>query len=113
MQFTNYINDQQIFANIIKKKVMNKKTIENAAEVVKTIKSEVKEDVIKSHRINDLVHMQTAETTGYAITFDLSTKFNYSSNVLDDWKERLDADHYIISVKRNQLSARFEVHFDD
>jgi hypothetical protein len=53
--------------------------------------------------------METGKTTGFAVILTLSTKYDYTSAVLDDWRKRLEADDYMISVRRNQLRVRFNV----
>lgn len=88
---------------------MSKKTIEHAASVLKEIKAEVKDEVIKDYEIPKLCNMETAHETGFAVVLTLSTKFDYTSPVLENWRKRLEADDYVISVRRNQLRIRFNV----
>ena len=88
---------------------MAKKTTDRAFEVLKAIKAEVNSDVIKDHEIPTLCNMETCKETGFAVILTLSTKYDYTSAVLDDWRKRLEADDYMISVKRNQLRVRFNV----
>lgn len=85
------------------------KTIEHAASVLKEIKAEINEGVIKDYEMPSLCNMQTARETGFAVILTLSTKYNYTSAILDDWRKRLEASDYMISVKRNQLRVRFNV----
>ena len=65
---------------------MNKKTTEHAASVLKEIKTEINPDVIKDYEMPTLCNMETARETGFAVILTLSTKFDYTSAVLDDWK---------------------------
>ena len=88
---------------------MSKKTTEHAASVLKEIMAGLNPDVIKDYEMPTLCNMETARETGFAVILTLSTKFDYTSAVLDDWRKRLEADDYIISVKRNQLRVRFNV----
>ena len=88
---------------------MSKKTTEHAASVLKEIMAELDPDVIKDYEMATLCNMKTARETGFAVILTLSTKFDYTSAVLDDWRKRLEADDYMISVKRNQLRVRFKV----
>ena len=85
------------------------KTIEHAASVLKEIKTEINEGVIKDYEMPTLCNMETARETGFAVILTLSTKYDYTSAILDDWRKRLEADDYMISVKRNQLRVRFNV----
>ena len=87
------------------------KTIEHAASVLKEIKAEINEDVIKDYEMPSLCNMQTARETGFAVILTLSTKYDYTSAILDDWRKRLEASDYMISVKRNQLRVRFNVRY--
>ena len=88
---------------------MNKKTTEHAASVLKEIMAGLRPDVIKDYEMPTLCNIETANETGFAVILTLSTKFDYTSTVLDDWRKRLEADDYMISVKRNQLRVRFNV----
>ena len=88
---------------------MNEKTTEHAASVLKEIMAGLNPDVIKDYEMPTLCNMETARETGFAVILMLSTKFDYTSAVLDDWRKRLEADDYMISVKRNQLRVRFNV----
>lgn len=85
------------------------KTTEHAASVLKEIKAEINEGVIKDYEMPSLCNMQTARKTGFAVILTLSTKYDYTSAILDDWRKRLEASDYMISVKRNQLRVRFNV----
>lgn len=88
---------------------MAKKTTEQAAKALKEIMAGLNPDVIKDYEMPTLCNMETARETGFAVILTLSTKFDYTSAVLDDWRKRLEADDYMISVKRNQLRVRFNV----
>ena len=88
---------------------MAKKTTDRAFEVLKEIKAEVNSDVIKDHEMPTLCNMGTGKETGFAVILTLSTKYDYTSTILDDWCKRLEASDYMISVRRNQLKVRFNV----
>ena len=88
---------------------MKKKTTDNAYEVLKAIKAELNSDVIKDHEMPMLCNLETCKETGFAVVLTLSTKYDYPSSVLNHWRERLDADDYVINVRRNQLRVRFNV----
>ena len=85
------------------------KKIEHAASVLREIKSEVHEGVIKDYEMPSLCNMETARETGFAVILTLSTKYDYTSAILDDWRKRLEASDCWITVKRNQLRVRFNV----
>lgn len=88
---------------------MSKKTIEHAAGVLKELKAEVNNGVIKGHEIPVLCNMETGRETGFAVVLTLSTKYDYPSTILDKWRKRLEAEDYVISVSRNQLRITFKV----
>ena len=87
------------------------KDIKKAVSVLREIKAEVKEGVIKSSEMPSLCNLDTGKKTGFAVILTLSTKFDYTSAMLEDWRRRLDADDCMISVSRNQLKVRFNVMF--
>ena len=88
---------------------MSKKTREHVACVLKEIKALVKPEVIKDSRVGDLFDMNTARLTGFAVCLTLGTKYDYTRALFEDWRERLEADDYVISVSRNQLKIRFDI----
>ena len=90
---------------------MAKKTTEQAAKALKEIMAELNDGVIKDYEMPTLCNMETAKETGFAVILTLSTKFNYTNRVLDNWKDRLSADDYMITFRRNQLRVRYNVMF--
>ena len=90
---------------------MNKKTREYAASVIKEIKESVRADVIKDSHISKFCDVETKREVGFAVCLTLSTKYDYTRAVFEDWLERLEADDYVISVSRNQLKIRFDVSY--
>ena len=86
-----------------------KKTTEQAAKALKEIMVELNEGVIKDYEMPTLCNMETGKETGFAVILTLSTKYDYTSAILDDWCKRLEASDYMISVRRNQLKVRFDV----
>ena len=88
-------------------------SIKHTNEAIKAIKKEVQKDVIKDYMLPPLVNMKTGKTTGHGVEMQVSTKYDYSEDVLKDWKEKLGADGWNIRVRRNQLFIRFFVHYDE
>ena len=88
-----------------------KKTTEQAAKALKEIMTELNDGVIKDYEMPSLCNTQTASETGFAVILTLSTKYDYTSAILDDWCKRLEASDYMISVRRNQLKVRFNVKY--
>ena len=89
---------------------MAKDKKEEAVRVVKDIMAEVNNGVIKDFRIPALCNAKTCKETGFAVVLTLSARYDYPNTVLDNWKDRMDADDYIIQVLRNQLIVRFNFH---
>jgi len=86
------------------------RTEKELADIISAIKNELKSDVIKDSRITSLLNTVTCEPTGAMVAFNLSSKFTYRNNILEDWNKRLDSDYYAISVSRNQLWIKFYIH---
>ena len=70
----------------------NKKEKQQAASVLREIKAEVKDGVIKDSEMPSLCNIDTGKKTGFAVILTLSTKFDYESATLEDWRRRMDAD---------------------
>lgn len=94
----------------IKGKVM-KKTQQQAAEVVRSLQGIYAKGVIKSWEIPLLVNIKTGENTGFAVIIYLASKYEYTNGLLNDWKEKLSADEYTISAKKNQLQVKFTIRY--
>lgn len=90
---------------------MTEKTIGQAFDELKALKAELENDVIKEHEMPTLCDVSTCKDTGFAVILTLSTKYDYPSDALDDWKNRFMADDYVVSVRRNQLKVRFNVRY--
>ena len=86
-----------------------KKTTEQAAKALKEIMAELNEGVVKDYKMPTLCNIGTGKETGFAVILTLSTKYDYTSAILNDWCERLEASDYMISVRYNQLKVRFNV----
>lgn len=85
------------------------KTYEHAAEVIKAMQEEYAKGVIKDYEMPPLVNMKTGETIGFAVVLQVSAKYDYDEELLNDWKKRFEADEYQVSVKRNQLWLTFRI----
>lgn len=89
-----------------------KKTTEQAYKTLQEIKSGLSvSDAIKDHEMLTLCNIDTGKTTGFAVILTLSTKYDYTNTVLEDWRKRLQAEDYQIRVRHNQLIVRFDVRF--
>lgn len=86
-----------------------KKTTEQAAKALKEIMAELNDGVIKDYEMPTLCNMETCKETGFAVILTLSTRYDYTNMVLDMWRDKLQANDYVISAKRNQLRVRFNV----
>ena len=88
---------------------MSKKTIEHAVGVLKEIKAELKAGVIKNQEIQVLFSLWEGRMMGFAVILTLSTKNDYHGALLEEWRKRLEAFDYMISVSSNQLRITFKV----
>lgn len=91
---------------------MKNKTKDRALEVLKAIKAEIKSDVIKDYDMLKLCNIYTGQETGIAFILTLSTKYDYPSDKLEDWRKRLEAEDYVIGASRNQLHVRFNLMYN-
>ena len=92
---------------------MKKKTTENAVNTISKIKNRIQSDVIKEFELPALCDVNTGRNIGFAVILHLSTKYRYSSDALDNWKQQFEADCYIISVYHNQLKVIFKVYYEE
>lgn len=88
---------------------MENKKIEHALKVIKEIVARVRPDVIKKYEMPTLFNMLTGKETGFAVILTLSTRYDYASKNLEEWRKHLDADDYIISVNRNRLQVQYNI----
>lgn len=88
------------------------KTIKHAISVLREIKMEVMEGVIKDYEFPKLCNLSTSRETGFAVILSLSAKFDYANCYFENWRKRFAADDYVISVYRGQLKIRFNVMYD-
>lgn len=92
---------------------MKKKTTENAVNTISKIKNRIQSDVIKEFELPALRVVKGGRNIGFAVVLTLSTKYQYYSNILDYWKQQLEADRYIISVYHNRLKVIFKVYYEE
>ena len=85
--------------------------IKRTNDAIEAIRSEVAKDAIKDCHLPPLVNVDTGYTTGHAVEMQVSTKYDYSEELLAEWKAKLGADRWNIRVRRNQLFLRFFIHY--
>lgn len=79
----------------------------HAEIIIKALQKENSTDTIKGSECQLVVNPMTNETLGFAISLQVSTKFTYTEELLEEWKERFWADHFHVKVVRNQLWLMF------
>lgn len=89
--------------------IMEKTETRNATAVIKEITGQVNKGVIKDFEIAPMVNIHTHKTTGIAVILQLGKNFDFPSDVLDEWKERLHAYVYVIDARHNQLHVTFKI----
>lgn len=92
---------------------MNKKTKEHAASVIKEIRAEVKDDVFRDQEILRMCDVKTGRETGFVVMLKLKGQFEYPSALIENWRRRLEADSYTISVVKTKLRIRFYVNYSE
>lgn len=85
--------------------------IDKIYEAIVKMKEETNKGVIKEHMISSVVNWKTGEETGQAAVLTCGTKFEYTENILNHWKEQLGASEYRIKVNRSQLYITFIVNY--
>ena len=90
---------------------MKDKVIKQINKIIEEIKSDYEVEVIKDYVLPPLINMETGKTTGCGIQMQLNTKYDYDDAIIEDWKKRLNADSWLIRVRRNQLWLTFYVHY--
>ena len=83
------------------------------AEAIKKMKEETINGVIKDHMITSVVNWKTGKDVGQAAVLTCGTKFEYTEDVLNRWKEELGADEFRIQVKRSNLFITFIVYYKE
>ena len=91
------------------KSIKQRAEVKNAAIVLEEIRGQVNKGVIKDFEIAPMVNIHTHKTTGIAVILQLGRNFDFPSDVLEDWKERLRAYEYLIDARHNQLHVTFKI----
>ena len=92
---------------------MNNKTTENAVNTISKIKNRIASDAIKDFEFPALCDVNTGRNIGFGVVLYLSTKYQYLSYTLDNWRQQFEADCYIISVYHNRLKVIFKVYYEE
>lgn len=87
--------------------------IDKIYEAIVKMKEETNKGVIKEHTINSVVNWKTGKESGQAAVLTCGTKFEYTEDVLNHWKEQLGADEFRIQVKRSRLYITFVVYYKE
>lgn len=87
--------------------------LEEACQAIEKIKSEVGKDTIKYLELPPLVNIKTGEYIGFAVMLQLSARYRYSEETLIEWKTRLKADDWYVSVNCNRLFVTYKVRFKE
>lgn len=85
--------------------------LKDIVDAIRVIKAQYEVEVIKDYEIPPLVNTQTLQYIGFGVKLQLNTSYDYDEDIFTQWKQLLKADHWYISVKRNQLHITFNVRF--
>ena len=83
------------------------------AEAIRKMKEETSKGVIKEHTINTVVNWQTGKEIGQAAVLTCGTKFEYTEDILNHWKEQLGAGEFRIKVNGTRLYITFMVYYKE
>ena len=93
---------------------MNKEElIEKMADAIKKMKEETNKGVIKDHTINSVVNWKTGKEAGQAAVLTCGTKFEYTEDVLNHWKDQLGADEFRFKVNGTRLYITFIAYYKE
>ena len=87
--------------------------IDKIYEAIVKMKEETNKGVIKEHTINSVVNWETGKETGQAAVLTCGTKFEYTEQVLNHWKEQLGADEFRFKVNGTRLYITFIVYYKE
>ena len=85
------------------------KKLEDALKALEEIKTWFNDEVIKSVEIPPLVNTKTGKEVGFGIKMQLNGKYEYAEHILEQFKNKLQADDYIVRVKQSKLFVTFKV----
>lgn len=87
--------------------------LKDIVAAISVIKAQYEVEVIKDYEIPPLVNTRTMQDIGFGVKLQLNTRYDYDEEMFTQWKQLLKADHWYISVKRNQLHITFKVKFKE
>ncbi|MCR5180893.1 MAG: hypothetical protein K6C30_06720 [Bacteroidaceae bacterium] len=87
--------------------------INKMVNAIKKMKEETNKGVIKDHTINSVINWKTGKETGQGAVLTCGTKFEYTEEVLDHWKEQLGADEFRIKVSGTRLYITFIAYYEE
>ena len=87
--------------------------IEKMADAIKKMQEETSKGVIKDYTINTVVNWKTGKETGQGAVLTCGTKFEYTEDVLNHWKEQLGADEYRFKVNGARLFINFIAYYKE
>jgi hypothetical protein len=87
--------------------------IDKMAAAIAKMREETNKGVIKEHMIGPVVNWKTGEETGQGAVLNCGTKYEYTEDVLNHWKEQLGAREYRIKVNRAQLFITFFAYYKE
>lgn len=87
--------------------------IEKTADAIKKMKEETNKGVIKDHTINSVVNWKTGKEVGQAVVLTCGTKFEYTEDVMNRWKEQFGANEFRFKVNGTRLYITFIVYYKE
>lgn len=87
--------------------------IEKMVDAIKKMKEETNKGVIKDHMINSVVNWKTGKEVGQAAVLTCGTKFEYTEDVMNRWKEQFGANEFSFKVNGTRLYITFIVYYKE
>ena len=88
-----------------------KKTDERITRVIKELNDEYVDGTIKEIEVPPLINTKTGKQTGYAVIVYLSSKYDYTDDFFDLWREKFGAVAFSVSAKRNLVKVKFTIRY--
>lgn len=87
--------------------------LQDACAAIEDIRRQVGADTIKYFELPPIVNVKTGRYIGFAVMLQLSCRYRYTEEILNEWKNKLKADDWYISVNCNRLFVTYKVRFKE
>lgn len=88
-----------------------KETEERITSVIEQLRKEYVRGTVKRVKAPPLINMKTGKQTGYAVIVFLSSRYEYSDDFLERWKDKFGAVAFSVSAERNLVKVKFTIRY--